>query len=57
MVKIRVLLADDHSLFREGLCGILNTLPDFEVVGEANDGLGNRGRDGQEKKTRKFLHI
>ncbi len=39
MTKIRVLLADDHSLFREGLCGILNTLPDFEVVGEANDGL------------------
>jgi len=39
VVKIRVLLADDHSLFREGLCGILNTLPDFEVVGEANDGL------------------
>ena len=37
--KIRVLLADDHSLFREGLCGILNALPDFEVVGEANDGL------------------
>ncbi|NLF12987.1 MAG: response regulator transcription factor [Anaerolineaceae bacterium] len=39
MTKLRVLLADDHSLFREGLCGILNTLPDFEVVGEANDGL------------------
>jgi DNA-binding NarL/FixJ family response regulator len=39
VTKIRVLLADDHSLFREGLCGILNALPDFEVVGEANDGL------------------
>jgi DNA-binding NarL/FixJ family response regulator len=38
-VKVRVLLADDHSLLREGLCGILNNLPDFEVVGEANDGL------------------
>lgn len=39
MEKIRVLLADDHSLFREGLAGILNAQPDFEVVGEASDGL------------------
>jgi len=37
--RIRVLLADDHSLFREGLAGILNAQPDFEVVGEASDGL------------------
>jgi DNA-binding NarL/FixJ family response regulator len=39
MDKIRVLLADDHSLFREGLANILSAQPDFEVVGEANDGL------------------
>ncbi|MEJ2212300.1 MAG: response regulator transcription factor [Anaerolineae bacterium] len=39
MNKIRVLLADDHSLFREGLAGILRAQPDFEVVGEAGDGL------------------
>lgn len=39
MKKIRVLLADDHSLFREGLASILNAQPDFEVVGEAGDGL------------------
>jgi DNA-binding NarL/FixJ family response regulator len=39
MSKIRVLLADDHSLFREGLANILNAQPDFEVVGEASDGL------------------
>ena len=39
MEKIRVLLADDHSLFREGLAGILNAQQDFEVVGEASDGL------------------
>ena len=38
MTKIRVLLADDHSLFREGLASILNAQPDFEVVGEASDG-------------------
>jgi len=39
MTVIRVLLADDHSLFREGLANILNAQPDFEVVGEAGDGL------------------
>ncbi|MCG3209918.1 MAG: Transcriptional regulatory protein LiaR [Anaerolineae bacterium] len=39
MKKIRVLLADDHQLFREGLATILNYQPDFEVVGEASDGL------------------
>lgn len=39
MSKIRVLLADDHQLFREGLSNILNSQPDFEVVGEAKDGL------------------
>jgi DNA-binding NarL/FixJ family response regulator len=39
MPKIRVLLADDHQLFREGLVNILKAQPDFEVVGEASDGL------------------
>lgn len=39
MERIRVLLADDHALFREGLAGILRAEPAFEVVGEASDGL------------------
>lgn len=39
MEKTRVLLADDHQLFREGLANILNAQSDFEVVGEASDGL------------------
>ena len=39
MEPIRVLLADDHHLFREGLANILDAQPDFRVVGEANDGL------------------
>jgi DNA-binding NarL/FixJ family response regulator len=39
MSKVRVLLADDHHLFREGLANILNAQPDFEVIGEARDGL------------------
>ncbi len=39
MSKIRVLLVDDHHLFREGLLNILNMQVDFDVVGEAEDGL------------------
>ena len=39
MEKIRVLLADDHQLFREGLANILNSQVDFEAIGEAQDGL------------------
>ena len=39
MTRYRVLLADDHALFREGLAGIIASQPDMEVVGEANDGL------------------
>src|SRR6266508_3244844 len=38
MKKIRVLIADDHTLFREGLRALLNTMPDIEVVGEAAEG-------------------
>lgn len=39
MNKIRVLLADDHNLFREGMISILHAQPDFQVIGEAADGL------------------
>jgi DNA-binding NarL/FixJ family response regulator len=39
MRTIRVLLVDDHALFREGLRSILNDQTDIEVVGEAEDGL------------------
>lgn len=39
MEKIRVLLVDDHALFREGLGMIIGSQEDMVVVGEANDGL------------------
>lgn len=39
MPKTRILLADDHALFREGLGIIIASQPDMEVVGEAGDGL------------------
>jgi DNA-binding NarL/FixJ family response regulator len=39
MAQLKILLADDHQLFREGLVRILDTQPDFSIVGEAADGL------------------
>jgi DNA-binding NarL/FixJ family response regulator len=38
MNKIRVLMADDHQLFRKGLSIILNQTTSIVVVGEASDG-------------------
>lgn len=38
MRKKRVLLADDHQLVRAGLRALIDSLPGFEVVGEAGDG-------------------
>ncbi len=38
MTPIRVLIVDDHTLFRDGLSAILMTVPDMEVVGEAGTG-------------------
>ncbi len=35
---IRILVADDHPVVREGLIAILDTQPDFAVVGEASSG-------------------
>ena len=39
MTACRVLLVDDHALVRAGIRALLETLPRFEVVGEAGDGL------------------
>jgi DNA-binding NarL/FixJ family response regulator len=38
MGTIRVLIADDHQLFRDGLRALLDSAPDTEVVGEAATG-------------------
>jgi DNA-binding NarL/FixJ family response regulator len=38
VTKIRVLVADDHTIVRQGLVGILKASPDMEVVAEASDG-------------------
>jgi two-component system NarL family response regulator len=39
MTRARILLADDHDLFREGLAGLIEAQTDLEVVGQAEDGL------------------
>lgn len=36
--KIRVLIADSHDLFRQGLASLLSRQPGIEIVGEATDG-------------------
>ncbi len=36
---IKIILADDHKIIREGLRALLEKEPDMEVVGEANDGI------------------
>lgn len=46
---IRMLLVDDHALFRKGLIGLLGSQKDFDVVGEAEDG------DEALEKTRQLM--
>jgi len=38
-MRIRIILADDHKMLREGLRALLDLVPDFKVVAEAPDGL------------------
>ncbi|TEU04558.1 MAG: response regulator transcription factor, partial [Dehalococcoidia bacterium] len=44
MQKIKVLVVDDHTIVRDGICSLLALAGDMEVVGEAAN-----GRDGLEK--------
>src|SRR6516164_8545155 len=37
--KIRIAIADDHPIFRDGLSKLLSLEKDFEVVGQVEDGL------------------
>jgi two-component system nitrate/nitrite response regulator NarL len=37
--RIRVVVVDDHTLFRRGITALLASVPDFEIVGEAADGF------------------
>lgn len=37
--SIRVIVADDHTILRQGVCSLLDLQDDIEVVGEASDGV------------------
>lgn len=39
MKKVRILIADDHELFRRGVKATVGEVPEWTVVGEASDGL------------------
>lgn len=49
MDTIKIILADDHTLIRSGLKALLSFSPEFEVIGEADDGL-SAIRQVEEKK-------
>jgi two-component system response regulator NreC len=36
--KVRIVIAEDHTILREGLRSLLSSNPNFEIVGEAEDG-------------------
>jgi two-component system response regulator NreC len=36
--KVRIVIAEDHTILREGLKSLLSSNPDFEIIGEAGDG-------------------
>jgi DNA-binding NarL/FixJ family response regulator len=44
MTPIRVLIADDQAMVREGLSVLLNAQPDIEVAGQAADGRRRSAR-------------
>src|SRR5688572_30399030 len=37
-MSVRIVIADDHKLMREGLSSLLNQQPDIQVVGQATNG-------------------
>jgi DNA-binding NarL/FixJ family response regulator len=49
MTELRIFLADDHAVVREGLKALINSQPDMQVIGEAEDGRAacQRARDLQ----------
>lgn len=50
--KIRILVADDHTMVRTGICSVLSLQKDMQVVGEAID-----GRDAFDKVLRLLPHV
>jgi len=38
MTRIRLVIVDDHSLFRAGLTSLISEMPEFQITAEASDG-------------------
>ncbi|MFC1915118.1 hypothetical protein ACFLW4_00245 [Chloroflexota bacterium] len=38
MKRIKVVVVDDHTIVRDGICALLALVKDVDVVGEANNG-------------------
>ena len=59
MEPVRVLIADDHTLFRDGLRALLQSLPNVEVIDEAADGKASKFDPAAQlaKLGRSFLRI
>ena len=47
MKKIRVLIADDHAIVRDGLQQLIKSQSDLEAAGEAEDGDQNRAHEDE----------
>lgn len=57
MEKIRVLLVDDHDLFRRGLAEVLSEEQDIDVVGEARDGRDAVAKAAQSRPDVVFMDL
>jgi len=56
-MPIRILLADDHTVVRDGLRALLEKQPDMEVVGEAADGRDSIRLEEEQKPDVVFMDI
>jgi DNA-binding NarL/FixJ family response regulator len=56
---MRVLIADDHQMFRQGLRLLLESQPDIDIVAEASDGRSAAQQNGRNQgyAAQRFPHL
>jgi len=57
MAKIRIMLADDHTLFRQGIRTLLSAEADMEVIGEASNGVDAVDKANEVRPDVVLIHI